>query len=505
MGGVGAVTHCDIKLFAGSPATFRRALLIDAGGAVRHFLPEDWQERDFAQLDPALMAIAGRSDATPAYRRHYWERCRGHSKSMDACIAALWALAFSQRPVFAVASAQDLDQSLLLRKCIVRLLALNKWLAGPLKVLSFSIVNQKTKSTLEFLSGDPSSSWGQTLDLLICDEFCAWNASQGSREVWVSLASAMAKRPSCVCIITSNAGSTHQWQWPIRESIRQDPAWHFSSQPGSVASWITPAVLEEQRRLLPAGAYERLWENQWISSDESALNVADVQACCTLAGPCEPRQDCVYAAGVDLSTRTNYSALTVVGKAGGGAYHVAFVKTWNPKKTENHLAEVSSAILDVHKRYRLSTVAVDPLEAGLLMQQLSAKGVRFSPIDGRVRSNSMGMAAILQDVFRNRSIAVYPDAQLLKDLGAVRLEHRKYGQRLGGKHDKDGSHVDSAVALALALLVLKDLSISRQVFKINSELTLNARIEQRLRSLQGRSLPGTENTVSVRRFLIPIR
>src|SRR4029079_7334903 len=109
----------------------------------------------------------------------------------------------------------------------------------------------------------------------ICDELVHW---EGDGSLWHSLISSAAKRSNCLLVVITNAGFIDSWQWEVREAARTDEAWTFSRLDGPQASWMTPARLAEQRRMLPAIAYLRLWENQWSSGGGDALTEADIKA-----------------------------------------------------------------------------------------------------------------------------------------------------------------------------------------------------------------------------------
>ena len=119
------------------------------------------------------------------------------------------------------------------------------------------------------------SSYGLLVDFIICDELVHWS---GDGSLWHSIISTAAKRSNCLLVVISNAGFADSWQWDVRESARTDPAWLFSRLDGPQASWITPARLEEQRRMLPPMAFARLWLNQWSSGGGDALQEADVRS-----------------------------------------------------------------------------------------------------------------------------------------------------------------------------------------------------------------------------------
>src|SRR6185437_15964867 len=122
------------------------------------------------------------------------------------------------------------------------------------------ILNPATGSSIEIISSDAASSYGHTVDFIICDELTHWR----KRDLWDSLFSTVPKKV-CFLIVIANAGVGQgvSWQWGVRESARLADNWHFSRLDGPRASWQSPADLEEQARMLPPKAYQRLWLNIW--------------------------------------------------------------------------------------------------------------------------------------------------------------------------------------------------------------------------------------------------
>ena len=132
----------------------------------------------------------------------YLERPRGHSKTSDLAVMVTWALAFAPRMVRGVAAAADRDQSRLLRDAILRLVRLNPWLGPVLDVQAYVVRNVADghpgrDSQLEIISSDAGSSFGLLVDFIVCDEVTNW---EGDGDLWHSLISAVAKRPSCLIV-----------------------------------------------------------------------------------------------------------------------------------------------------------------------------------------------------------------------------------------------------------------------------------------------------------------
>jgi hypothetical protein len=61
------------------------------------------------------------------------------------------------------------------------------------------------------------------------------------------------------------------------------------------------------------------------------------------------------------------------------------------------------------------------------------------------------MASALLESFRTRSIDLYPEPDLIRDLSRLRIVEKSYGFRLEATRDATG-HADRATALTLALL-----------------------------------------------------
>ncbi|MBX3442902.1 MAG: terminase [Planctomyces sp.] len=240
---------------------------------------QPWQRRDFAVLDPAWRALAGRASpnaVVPLIRRAYFERPRGHSKTTDTALQLAWVLLAARHSVHGLAAAADRDQAGFLKQAIERIVVASAPLLEDLEILDQQVRHRGTGSQLKVISSDVRSSWGELPDFVVCDELCHWRTSG----LWESLLSSAAKRPECVLLVLSNAGTGRGWQWDVREAARTDPAWHFSSLSGPQAPWITAEALDEQRRLLPPGVFARLWLNEWQHSDGEFVTLDEARACC---------------------------------------------------------------------------------------------------------------------------------------------------------------------------------------------------------------------------------
>jgi phage terminase large subunit-like protein len=447
-----------LRAYARDPAAFRADLRIDtgAGEPVRFGdVAETWQRADFTALDHAWRRLAGHRVDAPVTRA-YLERGRGHSKTSDLAVMVTWALAFSPRRLTGVAGAADLDQSRLLRDAIDRLIDANPWLRQLLDVQRYAVENPRTKSRLEILSADAASSYGHLVDFVVCDELCHWPRP----DLWYSLFSASAKTAGCVLCIISNAGTGAgtSWQWHVREGARTGPGWHFHSLDGPQASWISPQTLAEQRRMLPAVAFARLWLNRWSTGAGDTLDPSDIDAALShgIDQLEAPEAGYAYAAGLDLGLRHDAAAFVIVGRhVATGRYRLARVWGWRPSAVRAvDLADVETAIIDAHRAFRFGVGFADPWQGDYLVSRLRAAGVPFE-LHPFSEPNLDAMARHFVNQFTERNVWLFDHPFLTAELGQTGILEKTSGKlRLEWPRSEHG-HGDHATAFALALAAAK--------------------------------------------------
>jgi phage terminase large subunit-like protein len=441
-----------IQEMSTDPVAFRRHLLIDADGETVPFCPDQWQDADFRAMDPGWLWATGRGRGKRGLIRRAWmERPRGHAKTSDLAVPVTWALLFSARPVSGIAAAADRDQAALLRDAIKTLTRLNSWMADALDVQAWTVVNTRTGSTLEILSSDVATSYGQLPDFVVIDELTHWR----SEDLWISLFSAAAKRSNCILVAAMNAGFSESWQWKTRERIRHDPGWYFNHLDGPKATWITSERLEEQQRILPPLAYDRLWLNVWTTGTGDALASEDIQAAVTLLTPMlTPEPGFCFYAGLDLGITKDHCGLVLVGKSQKTQrLRLCQVRNWIPPRDGKvDLISVKNAVLEMNEKFH-PIFFIDPYQAELLGQQLAEKGVRFElvPFAGKTL---MEMASNLLEVFSNHEIDLFRHQELLSDLRRLRVKETPAGWRLDAARTATG-HCDLGMALSLAILASK--------------------------------------------------
>lgn len=449
-----------------TPADFRRAVLIDTDNGPRLMaeVVEEFQERDFAELDKSWMRAIHRVGDGPLMA--YLERPKGHSKTTDMATMVAWALYACPRRIKGVAGAADKDQAGLLKEAIEKLCDLNPWLKAVLKVQAWHIVNLRTGSQLDILSADEASSHGELPDFVIVDEL----THHKKPGLWESLFAGAAKRANCLLVVMSNAGlgKGRSWQWKVREAFRELTACYFSRLEGPTASWITPERLATQRRILPPKAFNRLWLNIWQTEAGDALDPADIEACCVLEGPqAHPEDGWFYAGCLDLGLTHDHAGFVVLackpGRIAFGAddslplldparVRIASVQAWKPTGPGGQvpLGAVELEVLKAHQRFGLNGVWFDRWEAAYMAQRLGPVGVHMIPVVLSAPKEQTWIANTLLGAFSQRSLELYRDEKLLADLAKLSIVEKPYGYKLEAVRDEEG-HADTAVALAIGL------------------------------------------------------
>lgn len=456
------------------PAAFRDALLIDTDAGPAPFADrmDDWQRTDFEALDSGWKRAVEGTGTEATYQRGWLERPRGHSKSADLGIMSAWALFASRRRLSGIAAAGDQDQARLLRDAIGKLTYCNPWLGKLLEVQNYRILNTRTESTLDIISSDAPTSYGLTPDFVVADEVTHWR----KRDLWDSLISSAAKRSTCMFVVIANAGMSDDWQWTTREAIRTDPSWYFSRLEGPVASWISPELLAEQERLLPAIAFRRLWLNEWTSGGGDALTPEIIEAAFVpnLCPQSRAQPGYEYVAGVDLGVSRDSSAIAVLGVRrthdGHGQIVLAHTRVWRPTKGNKvNLPDVEDELVRLHERFRFKRLNYDPYEMRHMASRLQAGGMG-KMVSGNDRRTALPMvecpptgkvlqaiATAVIEAFNDRRVELYPEPELKRDLTRLRVEERPYGFRLTAPRDATG-HGDLGTAFSLALLGASDLA-----------------------------------------------
>ena len=118
--------------------------------------------------------------------------------------------------------------------------------------------------------------------------------------------------------------------------------WYYSHR-GQCATWLDPAWLADQKKMLPAHTYKRLHEAVQTEGAGAWLDQAEIES---VFSPMPENPSGPVAVGVDLGVTRDHSFIAVVTKdEGTGLYCVKHLLGYTPRPDERvNLREVEDDI-----------------------------------------------------------------------------------------------------------------------------------------------------------------
>jgi hypothetical protein len=231
-----------------------------------------------------------------------------------------------------------------------------------------------------------------------------------------------------------------------------------------VAPWQTDEWVEQMRSQLRPHAFARMIENRFAHSEESFIDVAEWDACCT-GRPVMADADLSAWVGVDAGFKRDSTAIVACTwdrgvKKARVIYHRIFVPTKN--NPINFEADVENTILDLKHRFRVREVRYDPWQMQASAQRLRAQGVNMVEFPQSL-PNLTSASQNLFELIKAQGIVAYPDADVrLAIQRSIAVENPR-GWRIA--KEKSSHKIDVVVALAQAALAAVhkgDLGRTRQ-------------------------------------------
>ncbi|MBU4271357.1 MAG: hypothetical protein KKE86_07630 [Planctomycetes bacterium] len=493
-----------LKALAADPSQFQADICIPTGRGPRRFgdCMAPFQRERFAAVNSSLVAVS--RNETPPVARVWDERTKGASKDTDWAVNLLWLLAFSRRPLRVQVGAFDQQQADEVRLIIRGMLRidrpLNRFLVGLIDVQQTRIVNARTDSVCEILTTDRLGSHGARPDVVLLNEL----VHQPDRSFAETLLDNLDKMPCGFGVVATNAGFDPSWQLDWKRTFAEGGRWQVM-ECRETAPWIAPEALREAERRNTPGRFRRLWRGEWVSDTEGALLGADIDNCVTQTGGMNgDEKGWTFWGGLDIGVIKDASAFAVIGKhvgwceekpkperqltttqkamidagyweepedetesvfhEGNGRLRLAELRSWKP--TPGHrvsLEAVKAAIIMAHRQFNLAAVAVDPSQAEHLLELLERDGV---PVIRTVQSTGslQQQAVALLESFQERTIDLFPDADLLADLKRLQVKDSGMKIRLVSPESKSTEtgtgHGDLASALSFAVALAKSRTFS---------------------------------------------
>jgi len=316
-----------------------------------HLMP--WQKKPLEKFFGTLNA-----DGTRQYRTLYLEIPRKNGKTELGAGVATYLLVGDDEPGAQIFScAGDRQQASLIYNAAAPMVRQSPALSKRLVIIESQkrIVDHSTNSFYQVLSAEAYSKHGLNVQGNIFDEL----HTQPNRELWDVMRTASGARRQPVSAVMTTAGydrnsigsEIHDYACKVKDGIIEDPTFLpvIYAAPEE-ADWTSETVwkkcnpalgmfrkIDEMRSLckqaqeMPAFemTFRRLYLNQWVNSAERWMQINLWDACKVdfnedeLSGPC-------YA-GLDLSTTTDLTALSLVFPHADGSYSI-LADFWIPEE-----------------------------------------------------------------------------------------------------------------------------------------------------------------------------
>jgi phage terminase large subunit-like protein len=441
-----------------------------------------------------------KADGTRRFRKAYIEVPRKNGKSTVLAGIALYMLLCDREPgaeIYCAASARD--QAAIVGDACRQMVASSPVLEKSVE--SFRNVITFGTSKLEILSSDAGTKHGKNASCVIFDEVHTFP----DRDLYDALVTSMGARqqPLEVCITTAGHDRNslcfelHTYAEKVRDGLVADHAFFPAVYSAPVdADWKSPKVWRkanpslgvtvtedylraecEKAKELPAyeTTFRQLYLCQWTESRKAWISTDAWKACASSA--CDPDalagRECW--GGLDLSTTTDLSSLSLIFPLDDGSVDV-LSWSWCPEEGirrrsrsdrapydvwagRGELIPTPGAVVDydfiaekirqVCKRYSVKQIGFDPWNATQLSTGLYGEGVPMLEVRQGYRTLSEP-AKKLEALVVSRKIR-HPDSQLLNwCVSNVVIESDPAGNIKPSKASST-ERIDAAAALVTAI------------------------------------------------------
>jgi hypothetical protein len=262
-------------------------------------------------------------------RLKYPEQCFGAIKksgktTLAAIVMLTMVLLYGGRFAEGYCVANDFEQAASrVFQQVKRIIAASPLLQAEAKITADRVAFPSFDATVIAIASDAASAAGSNPTISCFDELWGYT-SERSRRLWDEMITSPARKISARLTV-SYAGFSGEsllleeiykrgMALPeVAPSLRAGDGMLFAWHREPIASWQTPAWLEEMRRSLRPSAYARMITNEFVSAESQFVDMAAWDACVMpdLVPVLENRSLPVWI-GVDASTKRDSTALVAV-------------------------------------------------------------------------------------------------------------------------------------------------------------------------------------------------
>jgi phage terminase large subunit-like protein len=356
--------------------------------------------------------------------------------------------------------ANDLEQSSgRVFAAIKRIVEASRYLAREAYSRANRIEFPATGATIQAIASDYQGAAGSNGNLYAFDELWAFT-SERSRRLWDECVPVPTRKISCRLVTTyagfegESALLTELYKRGLNQACVAPDLYagngqlmYWTHEPQ--APWQTPEWIEQMRRSLRPNQFLRMIRNEFVTSEETFIDMAWWDACCTgrqIVADCSMP---VWVA-VDASTKRDSTAIVAAtwdkeSKRVRHVWHRVFQPS--PDRPLDFESTIEATLLELRGRFAVRAVLYDPYQMAATAQRLSRRGLRMEEFPQTV-PNLTAASQNLYELIKSQGISVYHDDDMrLSVQRAVALETTR-GWRIA--KEKTSHKIDLVVALAMA-------------------------------------------------------
>lgn len=328
--------------------------------------------------------------------------------------------------------------------------------------LQSRITFPQTGAVIQAIGSDATSAAGAHPCFASADELWGF-VSERSRRLFDELVPVPTQRISCR-LTTTHAGYSGESTLleemynkgmalpEIAPNLHAGNHMLFTWSHVPLASWQTDSWLSEMRQITRPIQYIRQFENRFVTSENSFIDLAAWDRCVdTQLGAVVADLFLPIYVGVDASTKRDSSAIVgVTFDPHSQRVRLVFHRIFQPSQAEPLDFELSieSTLLDLNKRFQIKKILYDPYQMQASAQRLSKEGVPNIEEYPQTLDRLTAMSQQLYDLITGQALITYPsEAIRLAISRTVALEGTR-GWRI--TKEKASHKIDVVVALAMA-------------------------------------------------------
>jgi phage terminase large subunit-like protein len=443
---------------------------------------ERWQAQPLDFITEVLRDNDGRPfklfDAQKEFFKHAWQRRDdGRLRYPEQCIGWIkktgktdtagmhmltTTLIFGGRYAESFCIASDLEQAQgRVFAAVRRMCECSPLLKREAEITQSRISFPQTGAVIQAIGSDYASAAGAHPCISSFDELWTYT-SERSRRLWDEMIPVPTRTISCR-LTTTHAGYENESTLllelykrglalpEVAPNLHAGDHLLFTWVHEPLAPWQNESWLAEMRQLTRPIQYLRQYENRFVTSESTFIDMSNWDRCVQPNLGAVPHNALLPVwIGVDASVKHDSSAIVCVtydtkAKLVRLVFHRIFQPT--PEDPINFEQTIEATLIDLHKRFQVRKILADPYQMVASMQRLAREGL---PIEEFAQSSPNLTAASQQlyELISGQALACYPDAAMRLAMTRTVAKETSRGWHIS--KEKQSHKIDVIVALSMA-------------------------------------------------------